>query len=161
MIRRPPRSTRTDTLFPYTTLFRSTGAARHAHGPGQPFVHRHGPGRSRGDALFDHRIHDPTLLDQLPGIDGVRSMDTNNAQLWTEIAILQHQYVSALDSGNLEAWPQFFTEDCRYEIIPKENVDAGLPAPVIYCRNQKMLRDRVTSLRNANIYERSEEHTSE
>src|SRR3546814_2491512 len=28
MIRRPPRSTRTDTLFPYTTLFRST-ARRH------------------------------------------------------------------------------------------------------------------------------------
>src|SRR3546814_9536002 len=26
MIRRPPRSTRTDTLFPYTTLFRSIGA---------------------------------------------------------------------------------------------------------------------------------------
>src|SRR3546814_8087526 len=26
MIRRPPRSTRTDTLFPYTTLFRSTSA---------------------------------------------------------------------------------------------------------------------------------------
>src|SRR3546814_10923736 len=28
MIRRPPRSTRTDTLFPYTTLFRSAWAAR-------------------------------------------------------------------------------------------------------------------------------------
>src|SRR3546814_4237223 len=28
MIRRPPRSTRTDTLFPYTTLFRSPGRAR-------------------------------------------------------------------------------------------------------------------------------------
>src|SRR3546814_6117665 len=27
MIRRPPRSTRTDTLFPYTTLFRSDGVA--------------------------------------------------------------------------------------------------------------------------------------
>src|SRR3546814_15501625 len=27
MIRRPPRSTRTDTLFPYTTLFRSIGFA--------------------------------------------------------------------------------------------------------------------------------------
>src|SRR3546814_20998187 len=27
MIRRPPRSTRTDTLFPYTTLFRSLGQA--------------------------------------------------------------------------------------------------------------------------------------
>src|SRR3546814_6083474 len=30
MIRRPPRSTRTDTLFPYTTLFRSSG---HEHPP--------------------------------------------------------------------------------------------------------------------------------
>src|SRR3546814_2188871 len=31
MIRRPPRSTRTDTLFPYTTLFRSARAARRLH----------------------------------------------------------------------------------------------------------------------------------
>src|SRR3546814_5205703 len=30
MTRRPPRSTRTDTLFPYTTLFRSGGNAQHA-----------------------------------------------------------------------------------------------------------------------------------
>src|SRR3546814_7530917 len=30
MIRRPPRSTRTDTLFPYTTLFRSTSVAGQA-----------------------------------------------------------------------------------------------------------------------------------
>src|SRR3546814_4464972 len=29
MIRRPPRSTRTDTLFPYTTLFRSQHAQHH------------------------------------------------------------------------------------------------------------------------------------
>src|SRR3546814_1216093 len=32
MIRRPPRSTRTDTLFPYTTLFRSHPAHQHAAG---------------------------------------------------------------------------------------------------------------------------------
>src|SRR3546814_17100405 len=31
MIRRPPRSTRTDTLFPYTTLFRSPGRGGHDH----------------------------------------------------------------------------------------------------------------------------------
>src|SRR3546814_2143210 len=37
MIRRPPRSTRTDTLFPYTTLFRSIG--RHHHGvPGKTVI---------------------------------------------------------------------------------------------------------------------------
>src|SRR3546814_12397232 len=34
MIRRPPRSTRTDTLFPFTTLFRSELAQRH-HGYGE------------------------------------------------------------------------------------------------------------------------------
>src|SRR3546814_13406980 len=41
MIRRPPRSTRTDTLFPYTTLFRSRVNVRFGHGyqafsPGKP-----------------------------------------------------------------------------------------------------------------------------
>src|SRR3546814_17967767 len=36
MIRRPPRSTRTDTLFPYTTLFRSTEDERERHGAEQP-----------------------------------------------------------------------------------------------------------------------------
>src|SRR3546814_9299885 len=45
MIRRPPRSTRTDTLFPYTTLFRSRAQGqgkRPAGGGGQR------PGRLRG-----------------------------------------------------------------------------------------------------------------
>src|SRR3546814_18360498 len=32
MIRRPPRSTRTDTLFPYTTLFRSEALVRRIEG---------------------------------------------------------------------------------------------------------------------------------
>src|SRR3546814_4915546 len=36
MIRRPPRSTRTDTLFPYTTLFRSRGTHRRR----EPAPHR-------------------------------------------------------------------------------------------------------------------------
>src|SRR3546814_13706706 len=57
MIRRPPRSTRTDTLFPYTTLFRSpelildfatlTGAARVALGPDLPALF------ANDDALAD------------------------------------------------------------------------------------------------------------
>src|SRR3546814_12736980 len=34
MIRRPPRSTRTDTLFPYTPLFRSNLPARHVETDG-------------------------------------------------------------------------------------------------------------------------------
>ncbi|GAA0521965.1 anthranilate 1,2-dioxygenase small subunit AndAd [Pigmentiphaga daeguensis] len=77
----------------------------------------------------------------------------NNLQLWMELLELQHRYVAALDANELEAWPAFFLEEGHYEIIPKENYDQGLPVPVIYCRNARMMRDRVVSLRNANIYE--------
>src|SRR3546814_5809337 len=40
MIRRPPRSTRTDTLFPYTTLFRSTAVSPKATAPGSSWGSR-------------------------------------------------------------------------------------------------------------------------
>src|SRR3546814_7046593 len=40
MIRRPPRSTRTDTLFPYTTLFRSVGGLALPFGRNAPDRHR-------------------------------------------------------------------------------------------------------------------------
>ena len=66
---------------------------------------------------------------------------------------LQTDYILAIDDGRLEEWPEFFTEDCLYRIIPKENFDRGLPASVIFCDNRGMLIDRVTSLRTANIYQ--------
>src|SRR3546814_20017514 len=49
MIRRPPRSTRTDTLFPYTTLFRSarTGSCRTARGSRAAVPRRGGPGQNQ------------------------------------------------------------------------------------------------------------------
>src|SRR3546814_15612970 len=54
MIRRPPRSTRTDTLFPYTTLFRSPGVGLggDVHGEADEFAqHRQRrAGRARGVA---------------------------------------------------------------------------------------------------------------
>ncbi len=70
-----------------------------------------------------------------------------------ELLALQDAYISTLDTDALELWPDMFVEDCLYEIIPKENFDLGLPAPVIYCDSKKMLRDRVVSLRNANIFQ--------
>src|SRR3546814_5785917 len=42
MIRRPPRSTRTATLFPYTTLFRSSNGKNTAHPYGIPGAYRSG-----------------------------------------------------------------------------------------------------------------------
>src|SRR3546814_7388458 len=48
MIRRPPRSTRTDTLFPYTTLFRSAEIDRQRGGIAQ-YVHQHDMRQQRLD----------------------------------------------------------------------------------------------------------------
>jgi len=73
--------------------------------------------------------------------------------LWFELHQLQQQYISALDNDRLELWADFFTEECLYEIVPRENEDAGLPIGIIYCDSKRMLRDRVLSLRHANIYE--------
>ncbi|BEV06820.1 anthranilate 1,2-dioxygenase small subunit AndAd [Methylophilus sp. DW102] len=74
-------------------------------------------------------------------------------QTWFEVQQLQQAYIAALDNDQLERWPQFFTEDCHYSIVPKENFDAGLPIGMIYFDNRNMLEDRVTSLRHANIFE--------
>src|SRR3546814_8128820 len=66
MIRRPPRSTRTDTLFPYTTLFRS-GPTRERHlqnkvSDGRD-KDRHLPGPLfGGPAVLRHRVHGPLAL---------------------------------------------------------------------------------------------------
>src|SRR3546814_3062259 len=53
MIRRPPRSTRTDTLFPYTSLFRSEPDGRH------PVVQQRDQGR-----------HSELPLEAEPDVDG-------------------------------------------------------------------------------------------
>jgi anthranilate 1,2-dioxygenase small subunit len=79
-------------------------------------------------------------------------METN-LQLWMELSALQSRYVHAIDNDLLETWPGFFTEDGTYTIISRENADRGLPAPIIHCRNQKMMRDRIVALRHANIFE--------
>jgi 3-phenylpropionate/cinnamic acid dioxygenase small subunit len=66
---------------------------------------------------------------------------------------LHARYVHALDTDNLEQWPNFFTEQGRYRITTAENEARGLPLPVMYAEGRSMLRDRVASLRHANIYE--------
>src|SRR3546814_4333583 len=52
MIRRPPRSTRTDTLFPYTTLFRSPFSAKRACNWKRP--HLYGRRKEIFDGWFEH-----------------------------------------------------------------------------------------------------------
>jgi 3-phenylpropionate/cinnamic acid dioxygenase small subunit len=70
-----------------------------------------------------------------------------------EVERLHARYAHALDADRLEEWPDFFTEKGRYRVATAENEERGLPLPVLYAEGRAMLRDRVQSLRHANIYE--------
>lgn len=65
---------------------------------------------------------------------------------------LLFEYVARLDADRLEDWLDLFAEDASYQVVPRENVEQGLPASVILCTNKNMLRDRIVSLREANEY---------
>ena len=67
---------------------------------------------------------------------------------------LHGAYARCIDNGQLEAWPDFFEENCIYKITTADNYAQGLEAGVIFANSRGMLRDRVASLREANIYER-------
>jgi anthranilate 1,2-dioxygenase small subunit len=73
------------------------------------------------------------------------------------ISLINHAqgaYVRCIDNGALEAWPDFFEEDCIYKITTADNFTQGLEAGVIFANSRGMLIDRVASLREANVYER-------
>lgn len=70
-----------------------------------------------------------------------------------ELENLYSAYAACLNSDALEGWPEFFTEDCAYRITSAENFEAGLPLGLIYATSKNMLKDRISALREANIYE--------
>src|SRR3546814_8999364 len=80
MIRRPPRSTRTDTLFPYTTLFRSfRGDQRVAHHR-RHLVER-GPGEPADLEIDAHAVDQPAVAIVKPRLGGVPRSEEHTSEL--------------------------------------------------------------------------------
>jgi anthranilate 1,2-dioxygenase small subunit len=82
----------------------------------------------------------------------MKAVPAANDAIERAVVRLNHAYARCLDEDQLEGWPAFFTSDCVYAIHPRENFDAGLDGYWLYLDSQAMLRDRVTSLRKANVY---------
>src|SRR5271165_788672 len=80
-------------------------------------------------------------------------MDLETVARRLELEQLYTDYAHCLDQDEIERWPDFFTQDCFYRITSAENYEAGLPLGLIYATSRNMLKDRVSALREANIYE--------
>lgn len=61
-------------------------------------------------------------------------------------------YYSVLDDVRLDEWPAFFTDDCIYRVIPRENYEAGYTLSTIYADSRGMLTDRVMGLTRTQMY---------
>ena len=70
------------------------------------------------------------------------------------ISALNAACAAAIDSGRLEAWPDFFHEQCFYKVTTADNVAKAYQAGIIFADSRAMLMDRISALREANIYER-------
>jgi 3-phenylpropionate/cinnamic acid dioxygenase small subunit len=75
------------------------------------------------------------------------------SQLVTRLAMLNAEYARCIDADALESWPGFFSDPCLYTITSRANHARGRPVGIVYADSQAMLKDRVASLRQANIYE--------
>jgi anthranilate 1,2-dioxygenase small subunit len=70
-----------------------------------------------------------------------------------EVEALLARYVHCIDDGKLEEWPALFADPCKYLITSAENYERNLPIGIFIATSRGMLQDRVSALREANIYE--------
>ena len=77
---------------------------------------------------------------------------TAGPELRAEIEDLNARYAQTIDDDKIESWPDFFTADATYAIIPRENIELGYSIAIISCRNQAMMRDRVIAIRDASLF---------
>jgi anthranilate 1,2-dioxygenase small subunit len=79
--------------------------------------------------------------------------DLTPEQLW-RLAMAQAEYARCIDADELERWPDFFADQCFYTVTTADNHREGLAAGLIWADTKGMISDRVSALREANIYER-------
>jgi len=76
-----------------------------------------------------------------PGVDVSVALRSAVAELYAE-------YAACLDDGRFDAWPDFFTESCRYRLVPRENHDRGLPLSTMDLQSRGALMDRVYGIQS-------------
>jgi len=70
-----------------------------------------------------------------------------DAVAYHELVQLYADYSFAVDSGDWDLWPEFFIDACSYRLVPRENLERGLPLATLSFESKGMLRDRVYGIR--------------
>ncbi len=73
-------------------------------------------------------------------------IDSERLSLTLELQALYADYCACLDAGRYEEWPKFFTADCLYKVIPRENFEGGYPLSTLAFESRGMLEDRVIGI---------------
>ena len=74
--------------------------------------------------------------------------------LQQRIANAQAAYARCIDDAGGGGWPDFFDDECFYIVTTAENHQDGLQSGLMYADSKGMLKDRISALEEANIYER-------
>lgn len=87
-----------------------------------------------------------------PGYDMPPADPRATRELRMEIEEFHADYCWTLDCGDVERWPDYFTDDAVYRITARENADAGLPVGLVYADSRAMIRDRAFALKHTQMY---------
>jgi len=72
--------------------------------------------------------------------------------LQLKVADLYARYAEALCDGQIEQWPEFFTDDCLYRLVPRTNYDRGLRIGPMFAESKGALIDRVAAIKETLVY---------
>jgi anthranilate 1,2-dioxygenase small subunit len=73
------------------------------------------------------------------------------AELRLEIEAFNADYCALLDSGAIEDWPHFFSEDCIYRVTSRENADLNMHDRAIAISRTQMFAPRYMRHINSNV----------
>jgi salicylate 5-hydroxylase small subunit len=74
-------------------------------------------------------------------------------RLHHELEQLYSRYAGLLDDGPRAEWPELFTEECLYLLMPRDNFELGLPLAIIRCESRGMLVDRIRAAEETMMHE--------
>ena len=66
---------------------------------------------------------------------------------YLQISQLYADYAKAVDSGDWDLWPGFFTDVCVYRLQPRENFERGFPLATLSFTSKGMLKDRIYGIK--------------